>query len=353
MDASFVATLLRTSAEGFAGLAASRFWEDDANDLGAAGDGFGAWKAHLREQVLQLAAAVEDGSPAMFAGHQAWLREAGSARGVTSDALQSACHHLAAVLEESLPPEGWKLLPPLFAAGDETLASPAPASTSHLPTEGLAAKLARGYLACIDEGDERGACDLLSEAVKQGDLTAPQVMAEVLSPVLREVGRLWHIGELSIAEEHLTTVVTRKALARLSALMPRTQFNEKTVVIGSVAGDNHDIGIQIVSAYFEMDGWRTICLGANTPAEDILQVSLRFDADLIALGATLATQREAVGATCALLREHRAETPILVGGTAFSRGDDSWERLGAQACATNPVHALEAGRRLVGLESEG
>ena len=162
MDASFVATLLRTSAEGFAGLAASRFWEDDANDLGAAGDGFGAWKAHLREQVLQLAAAVEDGSPAMFAGHQAWLREAGSARGVTSDALQSACHHLAAVLEESLPPEGWKLLPPLFAAGDETLASPAPVSTSHLPTEGLAAKLARGYLACIDEGDERGACDLLS-----------------------------------------------------------------------------------------------------------------------------------------------------------------------------------------------
>ena len=86
MDASFVATLLRTSAEGFAGLAASRFWEDDANELGAAGDGFGAWKAHLREQVLQLAAAVEDGSPAMFAGHQAWLREAGSARGVTSDA---------------------------------------------------------------------------------------------------------------------------------------------------------------------------------------------------------------------------------------------------------------------------
>lgn len=349
MDASFVATLLRTSAEGFAGLAASRFWEEDAGSLGASGDGFGAWKAHLREQVLQLAAAVEDGSPALFAGHQAWLREAGSARGVTSDALQSACRHLAAVLQESLPEEGWALLPPHFEAGSETLAAPAPPSPSFLPKEGAPAELARGYLARIDEGDERGACDLLVDAVREERLTASQVMGEVLAPVLREVGRLWHIGELSIAEEHLTTVITRKALARLTSLTPRGASNGKTVVIGSVAGDNHDIGIQIVSAYFEMDGWRTICLGANTPAEDILQVSARFDADLIALGATLATQREAVGSTCALLREHRPSTPILVGGTAFALTDDGWSRLGAQAHAADPAEALAQGRRLVGL----
>ena len=62
----FAADLLRASADGFAGLAASQLFEQATS---APAEGFGAWRDHLARQLRQLAAALESGEPGHFADH--------------------------------------------------------------------------------------------------------------------------------------------------------------------------------------------------------------------------------------------------------------------------------------------
>jgi methanogenic corrinoid protein MtbC1 len=131
------------------------------------------------------------------------------------------------------------------------------------------------------------------------------------------------------------------------ALAPRIEPNGRTILITSVAGDAHDIGVSIVSAFFEMDGWRSICLGANTPIEDVVHMTERVDADVVALGATLDTQRAGAAGTIAALRAVRPNQRVIVGGSAFGDQARTWQRIGADAFAGSPREALESAKRLV------
>ena len=64
----------------------------------------------------------------------------------------------------------------------------------------------------------------------------------------------------------------------------------KTVLTAAVAGNRHDLGTQAVADFFEMDGWRIVHLGADVPADALVEVLESVDVDLLALSAALAVQ---------------------------------------------------------------
>jgi methanogenic corrinoid protein MtbC1 len=303
----------------------------------------------LQNQILELAAAVEDGAPELFAAHAAWSAEAFTARAFSPDAPVTALKCLSAVLEDNLPPPAWALLPTYFQRAQDECARRSTAATSELTGQDADSRLAREYVSLLAAGDEPGAITLVLSAVDEKRLSASGAIDAVLAPALREIGRLWHRGELGIAEEHFATVVTRKVLARLLLHAPTAVANGRTVIVSSVEGDAHDIGVNFVSAFFELDGWRSICLGADTPVEELVRLSLLFDADLVALGATLGTQRQAIARTIAALKTARPGQRVLVGGAAFTGGDDLWRRIGADAHASSARDAVKLGRALAGL----
>jgi methanogenic corrinoid protein MtbC1 len=344
--AGFPAALLRASAEGFAGLAASRLMEGDPA-LASPG-GFEAWRAHLRSQLGALAAAVEDEAPELFAAHVAWSRDAFAAREVPAAALVAALVRLGEVLEESLPSSAWAPLPAYFQRAKDELARRSAPQPSELPGTDAHGQLALDYVTAVVAGDERRAVALVLGALGAGRLSIRDALAAVLVPAQREIGRQWHQGVIGVAEEHFGSIVTRKALARVMALAPEVEPNGRTVVVASVAQDAHELGVQVVAAFFELDGWRSICLGANTPSEDLVQLVVRFEADLVALGATLDGQREITARTIEALRAARPGQRVLVGGAAFAGGAALWRRVGADAYASWAGEAVELGRQLVG-----
>jgi methanogenic corrinoid protein MtbC1 len=136
-------------------------------------------------------------------------------------------------------------------------------------------------------------------------------------------------------------------LERVLALAPAATPNGRTVIVTSVTGDAHSFGAEMIAAYFELDGWRSICLGADMPIDDLVSIAIRFDAHLVAIGATLDTQRASVARTIATLRAARPAQRVLVGGAAFAFDAALWRRVGADAYAESPMQAIEVAGRLV------
>jgi MerR family transcriptional regulator, light-induced transcriptional regulator len=341
----FPAALLRASAEGYAGLAAGRLIECDPA-LAVSG-GFETWRAHLRSQLAALAAAVEDGAPELFAAQVGWTRDAYLARARSVAVLRGALSRLREVLEESLPAPAWAELPTYFerAMGELSL-SPA-LEASALPGAHAHGPLALEYVSALVAGDEQRAVALVLDALGAGQLGVREALDSVLVPAQRELGRLWHQGVIGVAEEHFGSVVTGKVLARAMTHAPPLETNGSTVIVASVAGDSHDLGVRMVAAFFELDGWRSICLGGNTPLEDLVEFVARFDGDLVALGATLGAQREVAARTVEALRAARPGQRVLVGGAAFGGDPALWRRVGADGYASSAAEAVEVGRRLV------
>jgi len=120
-----------------------------------------------------------------------------------------------------------------------------------------------------------------------------------------------------------------------------------TVVSASVANNMHDIGVRAVSDFFELAGWRAVCLGGDAPASAIAEAVESFDASLLLLSAALSTQLNAIRETIKAIQDSGSECKILVGGAAFLDAPEIWRKLGADGYASSPANALETGRRLV------
>lgn len=348
-----LAEILKSGARALAGYAASDMPPRDAEAAQASVSAqFDGWHNVLVARLEELAVAVATGRPEFFIEQVRWSRAALLARGVPPDALRARLETLRRVLAEQLPSE---LAPTATGLVDRALAEfgGEPAGlTSRLTAETPAERLAATYLLAILEGDRRKASHLILKAADEGQ-SVPDLYLQVLQPAQEELGRMWLLGEINVAEEHFATATTRSVMAQLLTRERCGPSNGKTLVAAAVAGNQHDLGIQAVADLFEIDGWRVIQLGSNVPAEDLAQAVEFFAADLVALSASLGTQLTTLAETIAAVRStgRGAAVKILVGGGGLNRVKGSAEYVGADACASNAAEAVARGNALVPTEA--
>jgi methanogenic corrinoid protein MtbC1 len=342
---SFIASILKTSAGGFAALAINRTVERMGED-GELEGGFEAWKLQFQNLVLELAAGVSGGSQEQFAAKVGWVHDAFMARGLNTNLLRSGLEELGAVLKESLPDGAWEPLPGFLEAAYQELDWDSAKENALRARSEPLGEIASAYLDCIKQGDAASAIDLVLRAIQEKQLSVGDALEAVLTQILREVGQQWHEGVMNVAEEHFATQTAGRLLELIVQQAPKAAPLGRTVVLTMVEGDSHDLGLRIVSAFFELDGWRTICLGANTPANDLALFAESSDADLVLIGATLNTQRATVTHALEVLRELRPDQKILIGGQAFSGLEGYAKEIGASGYALLPSEALRQGRAL-------
>src|SRR6188768_312378 len=229
VSTTFTAALIRASLEGFAGLSASLLIS--RSPAAASLDGIEGWRTYERGLLSGLASALDEDSPSGFAARGAWSRDAFAARGVSVEMLTAALACLREVLEESLPDDAWSVLPPYFEQARDELARPAAAVKSAIDPAAPHARIAVDYVAALIALDERLALDVVLDALSKQRLTVEEALESVIAPALREVGRLWHVGELGVADEHFATGITRRAIERMIALAPRCEPNGRTILI--------------------------------------------------------------------------------------------------------------------------
>ena len=348
-SSQFVAQLLESGARGYAGIAAGVLLEDSPRlSSPRSEESFELWKGHLEQRLGELAAALSFGSPDLFASGVLWSHVGFQARGLPVEDLALSLDVLEGVLVEKMPEQSASVIAPYVEAARSALRSPS-AEHDGLSQDGGTQLVALRYVEALLEGEAQRALDHLQTAL-DGGLTLADVFEQVLVPAQREIGRMWHVGEINVAEEHFATAATQRAAAVLSQQAERAASNGKTVLSACVAGNTHDLGIRLINELFEVDGWRAILLAQNVPQPALVESLERFDAELVLLSVALASQLRTARSAIELIREHREQTKVLVGGAVFRRSPELWRQLGADGWADSIRGAIAEGRRLVVLD---
>jgi len=177
----------------------------------------------------------------------------------------------------------------------------------------------------------------------------------VFRPAQLEIGRLWHIGSITVAQEHYATAVTQLVMAQLYKYIFEPQRPRLgTLVAACVGGELHDMGLRMITDLLEMDGWRTHFLGASTPTQSLTDAVSRHEADVLILSAAMASRVPDVAALIERLRAdvRTARVPVVVGGYAFDVAPSLSVAVGADAYAADAAAASATALGLMTSEGE-
>ena len=341
----FVAALLDASGRAYASGAVQRLRdhapESEVDRLGSA-----RLIADTQARIACLAESLASGRPELFEHEITWLGSTWTARGVSRQLLNGLLVSLREELAEDLPTVAATRACEVIDRALGRLSAELPESATAL-VDGLPhLELARQFLGAILEGHRRPALDLIAQAFESG-VTIPELHGHVLARVQSELGRLWQVGSTIASEEHVGTRIVEDALALLRVHMQPEPTNGRCVLIASVRGNLHDIGARMVADQFELAGWRSVLLGADTPTDNLVEAASLFSADLLALSAGRGHNVRATAEIVSVVREHLPHLPVLVGGRPFSLLPDLWQAVGADGSAIDAPGAVREGSRLL------
>jgi MerR family transcriptional regulator, light-induced transcriptional regulator len=336
------AEILEASAAGYAAAATHLMQRSPGRDGSRPLNGSAVWKAHLTERVLELAAAVRVAEPLLFGRRIAWLRRAFRARGADESELKAAIASLREALETELPTELRAAVEPALQLAANALEGEPESDPTALDSADPGHRLALEYLKACLEGTPNRAIELILDAIGR-PFTPEEICTRVLIPAQREVGQLWHTGDVAIGEERIVSETTTQLLTLITAELAPQTGNGKLVLAASVAGNTHDLGVRTVATLFRLAGWRCLFLGASVPGVEIANMARSYAADLVVLTATLTTHLKELTRCVAALREVAPDTKILVGGSAFEASTTLWRQVGADAFAASIESAVAAG----------
>lgn len=204
-------------------------------------------------------------------------------------------------------------------------------------------ELAEKYIKALLSNDRYSASRLILDAVEAGT-PIKGIYKEVFQESQYEIGRLWQNNRISVAQEHYCTAATQLIMSQLYPYIFTGDKNGRKMVAACVGGELHEIGVRMLADFFEMEGWDTYFLGANTPAEGIIQTIRDNNADILAVSASMTFNISAVKDLIAEVRKADGieYVKIIVGGRPFNVAPDLWKSVGADTYAPDAETALSA-----------
>jgi 5-methyltetrahydrofolate--homocysteine methyltransferase len=164
-----------------------------------------------------------------------------------------------------------------------------------------------------------------------------------------EVGDLFERNEYFLPEMLVSARAMHAALAILRPILAKSDFQPLgTVIMGTVKGDLHDLGKNLVSMILEGSGFKVVDIGIDTPPERFIEAARENSATLVGVSALLTTTLPAMEATVKALRgsDLSGQVKVMVGGAPVSSAFA--ESIGADGYATDAPQAAELARRLIG-----
>jgi MerR family transcriptional regulator, light-induced transcriptional regulator len=214
------------------------------------------------------------------------------------------------------------------------------------PTSSLA-NLANSYLEALLSSDAEQARQVMQSAAQAG-LGFQDMYQFIFQPVQREVGRLWQVNHISVAQEHYCTATTELLMSQMHGLKSSETSNGRFFVAACVAGEQHWIGIRMVSQTMETNGWRTYLTGANTPTSSLVDMARRLNVDVMGVSCATVLHLPALRVLLKSIRGASSRTKIMVGGRVFNEFPGLWKKVGADAFAEDASTAARVAGRLVG-----
>ncbi len=197
------------------------------------------------------------------------------------------------------------------------------------------AKLRNAVIQYDEDASKEGA----QEALKEG-MDANDAIFNGLVSGMEEVGRMFEAQEYFVPEMLMCADALYAGLDILKPHVKQLDLGVKgSVVIGTVEGDVHDIGKNIVKMMFDVAGFTVYDLGRDVPLEKFVEEQMKTDSDLVCLSAMMTTTMTGMKKVIDDLRKKNPNVKIMLGGAPVSQ--DVADKYGADGYAKDATNALK------------
>ena len=184
----------------------------------------------------------------------------------------------------------------------------------------------------------------VQEAIDAG--YAPEEVLNKMISAMDVVGEKFKTGEIFVPEMLIAAKAMKKGVEVLKPLLAAGAAGALgKVVIGTVAGDLHDIGKNLVAMMIESAGFEVIDLGVDVPVEKFVEAAQDADVKIVACSALLTTTMPALEATVAALKAAGKDYKIMVGGAPINQ--EFCDKVGADAYTPDAATAAKKAKELV------
>lgn len=197
------------------------------------------------------------------------------------------------------------------------------------------------------EGDAPTARTVVQEALADG-IDPQSLLTDWMIPAMDEVGRRFEAGDYFVPELLIAARAMKAGMEQIRPLLAeRGAKPVGCIVIGTVRGDLHDIGKNLVAAMLEGGGFEVVDLGVDVPPEKFIAAVTEHKAQIIAMSALLTTTMPGMKTIITAIEQAgiRDKVKIMVGGAPMTQqyADD----IGADAFSDNASGAVRVARSLV------
>ena len=184
-----------------------------------------------------------------------------------------------------------------------------------------------------------GADELAKEALDSG-VAPTSVLTDALVPAMDRVGQKFSENKIFVPQMLMSAKAMGAAMAHLKPFFASGDVKTKgTFIIGTVKGDLHDIGKNLVAMMVEGGGWTIVDLGVDVNEDTFNNTLAEHPGAFVGLSALLTTTMANMEEIVKKIKEVHPGTKVLVGGAPLN--DDFREKIGADFYAPDPRGAVE------------
>ena len=200
-------------------------------------------------------------------------------------------------------------------------------------------------LAAAVEAGDRAAAASLTQAALDGGLDPKRVL-DAMTAAMDAVGRRFQEGEIFVPEMLISARAMKAGMAILEpALVAAGVAPEFTAVVGTVEGDLHDIGKNLVGMMWRGAGFEVVDLGVNVPASRFAQAAVEHRAHIVGLSALLTTTMPGMRGAVEAVRASGCGARVVIGGAPTT--PEVAAQIGADGHAPDAGAAVDLARRLL------
>lgn len=174
------------------------------------------------------------------------------------------------------------------------------------------------FLSFLIKGDHTTCSNIAKDVLSTTTLN--NLYENILKKSLYDVGEMWEYNKISVATEHLSSAIVEAILNEFySSIISKNKIN-KTVIVACVESEFHQIGVKMINDIFEVNGWSSYFLGANTPTNELIIYAKSLNVDMIAISLSIYFHLPILEKMIQQIRKEFPVLPILVGGQGFRHG---------------------------------
>jgi 5-methyltetrahydrofolate--homocysteine methyltransferase len=184
-----------------------------------------------------------------------------------------------------------------------------------------------------------GADELTKEAISQGH-TADEILNKALFKGMKTVGEKFRDNSIFVPEVLMAAKAMNTSMTHLVAVFKQEIASSRgTFIIGTAAGDMHDIGKSLVAMIVEGGGWDIVDLGTNVNTQMFLKAIDEYPGCSVGISALLTTTMANMEQTVKEIRQKYPDIKILIGGAPVN--ESFCDKIGADFYSSEPHAALD------------